>query len=211
MTDTRAAAPDQQETNRPIKPLSPYRGAMPERPVQSRSEAMRPRGLLRFARLTYEYFVFYLGYFYFGVGCAFVSTVCALLHPLIPDRVGSRFGRWATGLHFRGFLALLKASGLVHLDLAALDGLRDEQSLILAPNHPSLLDAVLVISRLPQTACAMIPRPRRPIQRRPIAARRTSIALVRPRRASHAPALGVSLRSAVPPRRRRPRRGAGGD
>jgi 1-acyl-sn-glycerol-3-phosphate acyltransferase len=56
---------------------------------------------------------------------------------------------------FRGFLGVLQASGIVKCDLSALDALRDEQALIIAPNHPSLLDAVLVVSRLPQVVCIM--------------------------------------------------------
>ena len=113
------------------------------------------RFLARPVRLVYEYFVFYFGYLYFGIGCAFFSLVSTVLHPLLPGRFGARVGRWMTGVHFRGFLALLRASGLVRIDLAALDQLRGERSIIIAPNHPSLLDAVFIISRLPQTACIM--------------------------------------------------------
>ena len=113
------------------------------------------RFLGRKARLAYEYFVFCVGYLYFGTGCALVSLLSTVLHPLLPSRVGVPLGRWMTGAHFRGFLALLKAGGLVRIDLAALDQLRGERSIIIAPNHPSLLDAVFIISRLPQTACIM--------------------------------------------------------
>ena len=113
------------------------------------------RFLVRPARLGYEYFVLYFGYLYFGAGCALVSLVSTVLHPLLPGRVGVPLGRWMTGVHFRGFLRLLRASGLVRIDLAALDQLRGERSIIIAPNHPCLLDAVFVISRLPQTACIM--------------------------------------------------------
>lgn len=117
------------------------------------------RSLLRFlvrpARQSYEYLALYFGYLYFGTGCALVSLVGTVLHPLLPRRFGARVGRWMTGVHFRGFLTLLRASGLMRIDLAALDQLRGERSIIIAPNHPSLLDAVFVISRLPQTACIM--------------------------------------------------------
>jgi 1-acyl-sn-glycerol-3-phosphate acyltransferase len=51
----------------------------------------------------------------------------------------------------------MKLSGIIRCDLAALDVLRGEKSLIIAPNHPSLLDAVLVISRLPSVVCIMKP------------------------------------------------------
>ncbi len=121
-----------------------------------RESARSPlRFLVRPVRLAYEYFVFCLGYVYFGAGCALVSLLSTVLHPILPARLGVPLGRWMTGTHFRGFLALLRASGLVRIDLTALDQLRGERSIIIAPNHPSLLDAVFVISRLPQTACIM--------------------------------------------------------
>lgn len=111
--------------------------------------------LVRPACLVYEYFVHYFGYLYFGIGCALGSLVSTMLHPILPGRFGVPLGRWMTGVHFRSFLALLSASRLVRIDLTALDQLRGERSIIIAPNHPCLLDAVFIISRLPQTACIM--------------------------------------------------------
>jgi 1-acyl-sn-glycerol-3-phosphate acyltransferase len=141
---------------------------LPPSPHKARHDRTNPEGsprdsftkvpigyLARSGRLAYEYFVLYFGYLYFGTGCALGSLVSTVLHPLLPGRFGARVGRWMTGVHFRGFLALLRASGLVRIDLAALDQLRGEHSIIIAPNHPSLLDAVFIISRLPQTACIM--------------------------------------------------------
>jgi len=129
--------------------------AVPQRSRDRELERSPLSFLARPARLVYEYFVFYFGYLYFGIGCALCSLVGTVLHPLLPGRLGARVGRWMTGVHFRGFLAVLRASGLVRIDLAALDRLRGERSIIIAPNHPSLLDAVFIISRLPQTACIM--------------------------------------------------------
>ena len=134
---------------------APHVGTNAQKSADDRIEPEQPGLLVRSARLAYEYLVFYLGSVYFGTGCVLVSLVSAALHPLVPDELGARLGRWMTGLHFRGFLALLRASRLVRIDLAALDDVRGERSIILAPNHPSLLDAVLIISRLPQTACIM--------------------------------------------------------
>ncbi len=56
---------------------------------------------------------------------------------------------------FRLYLASLSLSRRCSFDLEALDALRDQPSLILAPNHPCLLDAVMVISRLPNVACVL--------------------------------------------------------
>ena len=56
---------------------------------------------------------------------------------------------------FRLYLATLSLSRRFSFDLEALDALRDAPSVIIAPNHPSLLDAVMVISRLPNVACVL--------------------------------------------------------
>jgi 1-acyl-sn-glycerol-3-phosphate acyltransferase len=56
---------------------------------------------------------------------------------------------------FRCFLHVMQALGAWRLDLRSLDSLRDAGPLIVAPNHPSLLDAVLVVSRLPNALCVM--------------------------------------------------------
>ena len=54
---------------------------------------------------------------------------------------------------FRAYLAIMQALGGLRLDLADLDGLRNQGPLIVAPNHPSVIDALLVVSRLPDALC----------------------------------------------------------
>ena len=110
---------------------------------------------LRWARTAYEYFWFGLGYAYFGILGLLVTLASALLYPLLPRQAGARLGRSAIGVLFRGFLGMLRASGVLRVDLSALDALRGERGLIIAPNHPCLLDAVFVISRIPAVACIM--------------------------------------------------------
>jgi hypothetical protein len=110
---------------------------------------------LRWARTAYEYIGLCLGYVYFGGLGLVVSFVASILHPLLPRDVGSSLGRTVIGALFRSFLALLRAAGLLRVDLSPLDALRGERGVIIAPNHPCLLDAVLVISRLPGVACIM--------------------------------------------------------
>lgn len=53
------------------------------------------------------------------------------------------------------YLAILHALNIVRVDLSEIDRLGSEQGLILAPNHPSLLDALLITSRLPNVVCVM--------------------------------------------------------
>jgi 1-acyl-sn-glycerol-3-phosphate acyltransferase len=83
------------------------------------------------------------------------SGVCLLLGWLLPRATGVRIGRRLISVTFRGFLAVVSGLGLMRLDLDALDALNDEQGLVIAPNHPSMLDAVLVVSRIRQACCIM--------------------------------------------------------
>jgi 1-acyl-sn-glycerol-3-phosphate acyltransferase len=47
----------------------------------------------------------------------------------------------------------MRLTGIIRCDLRELDALRRAGPLIIAPNHPSLLDAVLILSRLPHVVC----------------------------------------------------------
>jgi 1-acyl-sn-glycerol-3-phosphate acyltransferase len=77
------------------------------------------------------------------------------LYVALPRRFGERLGKWMIHRVFRSFLWLLGATGLAKLDLSALDALGGESGLIIAPNHPCLLDAVFVIAHVPEVACIM--------------------------------------------------------
>jgi 1-acyl-sn-glycerol-3-phosphate acyltransferase len=106
-------------------------------------------------RAVYEYFWLIAGHAYFALGCAVLGTLAFLLSWVLPSSAGERIGVLLTGALFRSFLSLLRASGLVKLDLAALDRLRGAGGIIIAPNHPCLMDAVFVLSRVPEGACIM--------------------------------------------------------
>lgn len=56
---------------------------------------------------------------------------------------------------FAAYFAPLRWLGLLQADLRELDRLRDAGPLVVAPNHPSLLDAFLIASRLPRASCIM--------------------------------------------------------
>jgi 1-acyl-sn-glycerol-3-phosphate acyltransferase len=71
----------------------------------------------------------------------------------LPRRFGEPLGQFMIMAGFRFFVALMKLSGIIKCDLRALDRLRGQASLVIIPNHPTLLDAVLVISRLPRVVC----------------------------------------------------------
>jgi 1-acyl-sn-glycerol-3-phosphate acyltransferase len=58
-------------------------------------------------------------------------------------------------LVFRVFLFGAVRCGLMRLDLGALDSLNREQRMVLVANHPSMIDAVLVLSRVRNAVCLM--------------------------------------------------------
>lgn len=74
---------------------------------------------------------------------------------LLPRERGVAVGRWGIAYGYRLFWSIASASGLIRFDARALDALRDEPGLIIAANHPSLLDAPLLLARLPRSACIM--------------------------------------------------------
>jgi 1-acyl-sn-glycerol-3-phosphate acyltransferase len=84
-------------------------------------------------------------------------TVMALLLLPLPRARRRRLTRITMMWSFRLFTATLTASGAYELDLGALDALRGEAPLILAPNHPTSIDAVLFLSRHPDLACVLKP------------------------------------------------------
>ena len=106
-------------------------------------------------RSTYGYLVVYSGLLVFGLMCLVWSGTAGLLSHLLSEERGRVLGRWVTSYGFRCYLQLVALTGAFRFDLRALDALREAGPLIIAPNHPSLLDAVMVLSRLPNVACVM--------------------------------------------------------
>ncbi|WP_025915708.1 1-acyl-sn-glycerol-3-phosphate acyltransferase [Herminiimonas sp. CN] len=110
---------------------------------------------LRNLLTAYEYLVCCLGSLWVGLFFLLWSLLALVLHPLLPARLGRALGRLAIMAVFRLTLAALTLSGRFHFDLRELDALRKDKSLIIASNHPSLWDVVLIASRLPDVACIM--------------------------------------------------------
>jgi len=113
------------------------------------------RAALRVLLHGYDYLVLYLGLAWLGLLCLAWTPMAAILYPLLSERRGRSLGRYVIMAAFRFYLAGLRASRRCSFDLEALDVLRDSPPLIIAPNHPSMLDAVMVISRLPNVACVL--------------------------------------------------------
>ena len=111
--------------------------------------------LFRSLLSIYQHVALYLALICFAMTGVAYTLLSAVLFPLLPRTTSVRLGRRGIGLLFRGYLAILRISGILKVDLSALDALRGDEGTIVAPNHPSLLDAVFIISRLPDIACIM--------------------------------------------------------
>lgn len=104
---------------------------------------------------AYDYFVLYAGLACLGLLCLIWTPLALIIYPSLSERWGRKVGRYVIMAGFRFYLAALGVSRRCNFDVKALDALRGEHSLIIAPNHPCLLDAVMVISRLPDVACVL--------------------------------------------------------
>lgn len=105
--------------------------------------------------LTAIYFrlAFYFCLGIFGISCLVWSLPASLVYPLLPKGRGQRVGQLGICFGFRWALWVMRMTGVLRADLRALDTLRGEPGLVIAANHPTMLDAVLMISRLPRVVC----------------------------------------------------------
>jgi 1-acyl-sn-glycerol-3-phosphate acyltransferase len=111
--------------------------------------------LLRPLRIIHEYVIAYTLLTLLGLICLLFSIWALLIHPLLPRRLGTAAGRFGIMAGFRVFSWALTITGAYRLDLSAIDSLREGPPVILAPNHPSLIDALLILTRHPNIACVM--------------------------------------------------------
>lgn len=85
-------------------------------------------------------------------------TILALiLLPPLPKRRRTAAARYTMMAGFRLFSRMLTAAGAYELELEAMDALRGGPPLILAPNHPTLIDAILLLTRHPDLTCILKP------------------------------------------------------
>jgi 1-acyl-sn-glycerol-3-phosphate acyltransferase len=113
------------------------------------------RSATRVLLAGYDYLVIYLALALLGVQCLAWSALALILYPMLSEPRGRALGRRFNMFAFRGYLSSLALSRRFSFDLKDLDALRDAPPLILAPNHPCLLDALMIFSRLPNVACIL--------------------------------------------------------
>jgi 1-acyl-sn-glycerol-3-phosphate acyltransferase len=84
------------------------------------------------------------------------NLVAWLLHPIVPKRRGTAMGRAAIAKGYRYVWVTAEACGMMRIDASALDPLRFEPGgLIIAANHPTMLDALVLVAQLPRGVCIM--------------------------------------------------------
>jgi 1-acyl-sn-glycerol-3-phosphate acyltransferase len=111
--------------------------------------AQKPPGLLH--RLLFALLFAQLGLM--SLAWNFVAPVASAI---LPRRFGERLGRSAISFIYRACWKTAERIGMMRIDSSALDALRDEPGgLIVAGNHPTMLDALIVVARLPRGVCVM--------------------------------------------------------
>ena len=83
------------------------------------------------------------------------NLAALVLYPLLPRATGLRVGRAMIARGYGAFWRIARAIGMLRLDASALDVLSEERGLIVVANHPSMLDALMLVARLPRSACIM--------------------------------------------------------
>ncbi|MHB1280160.1 MAG: lysophospholipid acyltransferase family protein [Acidithiobacillus sp.] len=112
-------------------------------------------GIIDKIRSAREYVVFYVGLVLLA-GISLLWSIFALpMNIILPTKWRKLTGRWVISMGFKLYLRALSVMGACHFDISALDALNDESPMVIAPNHPSLLDAVMILSRMPHLACIM--------------------------------------------------------
>lgn len=106
-------------------------------------------------RTLYEYCALYSSLTLLGSICLTWSVFAMPLYLILPRRLGTAVGRRGIMTGFRIYAWSLRVTGSYRLDLSAIDSLKGGPPLILAPNHPCLIDALLILTRHPNIVCVM--------------------------------------------------------
>ena len=111
--------------------------------------------VLGFLFQIYGSFVYCVSFLIIGITGIVYSIFSMVLCFLLPRRfrhwLGGRLLRWI----FRIFFGALRITGVVRVDSKDLKQLNRPGGILIAANHPCLIDAVMVISRIPDIVCVI--------------------------------------------------------
>lgn len=111
--------------------------------------------MLRPLKIVYEYFALYTSLALLGLICLSWTVFALPLYFILPRRLGTAVGRRGIMWGFRLYAWSLWITRTYRLDLRAIDSLKGGPAVILAPNHPCLIDALLILTRHPNLVCVM--------------------------------------------------------
>jgi 1-acyl-sn-glycerol-3-phosphate acyltransferase len=97
----------------------------------------------------------FIGWLFLALICLAWSIIALPAYLLLPARSGTILGRAGIRAGFRLFLGVLQLLEIYRFDLKELEGLRGEAGVILAPNHPRLIDALVLLAYHPNAVCVM--------------------------------------------------------
>lgn len=98
--------------------------------------------------------LFYWMLLWLGTGLLLGNLVCLPLI-LVSHQSRQRFVQRLISAWFRFFLWTAVRLGLMRLDLKGLDALNHSSRMVLVANHPSMIDVILILSRVRQSTCLM--------------------------------------------------------
>ena len=113
---------------------------------------MRPRGAQVWLA---SFLTIYVGVPFLGLMCLLWTLVALPARALLPRSAGAALGRQGISHGFRMYVSLLRFFGAYRFDLSALEALTQERGVVIAPNHPSLIDAVVMLAAHRNTVCIM--------------------------------------------------------
>ena len=109
----------------------------------------------RALKFIYEYFALYSSLTLLGLICLTWSAFALPAYFVLPRGAGAAVGRRGIMAGCRLYAWSLSISRAYLLDLRDIDSLNGGPPLILAPNHPCLIDALLILTRHPNIVCVM--------------------------------------------------------
>ncbi|HEY5812726.1 MAG TPA: lysophospholipid acyltransferase family protein [Terrimicrobiaceae bacterium] len=91
---------------------------------------------------------------FFGTGLV-VSSFSTLAWRCFGERIPPSAGQRLIRTLFKGWLSFFSKIGIFEIHFPEAEKLRDLRGTVLAPNHPSLIDAVILLSVVPRSVCIM--------------------------------------------------------
>jgi 1-acyl-sn-glycerol-3-phosphate acyltransferase len=111
--------------------------------------------VVRLWRGCYQWPAFYLVLVLLGTVQLAWGVVALVLRHVLPKDSAQRLGRRFISLLFRSLFRVTRAVGIMEVDADELDAIDADEALVIAPNHPSVMDALILISRLENLNCIM--------------------------------------------------------